>query len=68
MEGIRQTNIPCLSPVCEIMVIHPSLQRHMLPYSNGHVLRRSYIDHWGFARISVRNPYCDWKFVDGAAK
>lgn len=62
------THIPSLQPMCQIVVIDPPLQRHMLSHPDHHIVRGSHIDHWRLARIGRRDPYCDWKFVLRAAK
>ena len=60
--------IPGLHPVRKIVMIHPALQRNMLPNPDHHIMRWGHVDHRGFARIARRNPYFDGEFVQGPAK
>lgn len=38
------------------MMVHLAFQRYMLPDSDSHLLRRSYIGDWGLARVCIWDP------------
>lgn len=49
-------SIPCFGPVCQIVMVHLSLQRHMLPNSDSHFLCWGHIGNWRLAWVCIWNP------------
>lgn len=64
----RKTDIPSLGPVCQVVMIHPPLQRNMLPYTDSHILCRGHIYHRRLTRVCVGNPKHDRESVCRAAE
>lgn len=52
----------------QIMMVYPSLQRHMLAHPHNHLRRRSNIDNWRRKGIDIRNPDIYGEMIDCAPK
>lgn len=52
----RNTHVPCLSPMRQIMMIYSPLECDMLSDADDHVLRRRHVDHRWLHRIGRGNP------------
>lgn len=63
MSCDQSTNIPCFRPVCQIVMVHLSLQRHMLTNSDSHFLCRGHIGNWRLAWVGIWNPKRNGKSV-----
>jgi hypothetical protein len=65
---LASTNIPCFCPVCQIVVVHLSLQRHMLPNSDSHILCGGHIGNWRLAWVGIWNPKRNGESVRGSSE
>lgn len=52
----------------QIMMIDPSLQRHMLAHPHNHLRRRGNVDNWRREGIDIRNPDVYGEMIDCAPK
>lgn len=52
----------------QIVMIHPPLQRDMLPDTDRHILCRGHIDHRRLAGVCIRNPKRDGETIRRAAE
>ena len=61
-------HIPCIRPVRQIVVVHPSFPTDVLAGPHQHVPCGRDIDNWWLARVCIRNPQRYRESVDDASE